>query len=771
MDDDDPSRSRQPSGDVAPRFEYILRTAAAYNPEDDLDAIRRAFTLAERVHRHQRRMSAGERYIVHPLSVARLCAEHRMDVVSVAAAILHDCIEDSDESLGVTQASLAAEFGIEVAVIVDGLTKLQRHEVRADHDPKLATLVKLLQSAAAADIRIIVIKVFDRADNIRSLQVFPPQKQRRIAAETREFYIPIATRLGFYKQARVMEDHVMRVLLPEPYEAIGTWLRTAGRRLETELTQVGREICEQLSGHGVAAQFQVYPKGIFSIFESAGMAVPSRERLDDGCNFNLRLVVEDEDACFRALAVVHRRLAHQRETVRDFIHSPKINGYQSLHTICRGPTLPRVQVLIRTRQMDEEAHLGVVAQIRSGRLQDSRWLTELLDSLEEETAEVLGLTRQLAYPEIEVFTPKGRSVRLPEGASALDFAYAIHTDLGETATRALIDGDDRPLRTVLRPNQRVEILLGEDAGPTYQHLEWVRTNRARIAIRRAIRRGEQAAFAAEVQALCRYSTERLGWELHPASPAMASLLEALGLENEAELGREIFAGRLWYEYIFAAAAPWMPCPALQAMAVLLAGSGPSGVPAPPASADEELVRHWARERLHEQLAQEAGSEQPVSLPGLRHPLPQTLAACCRPEYGDEIVAVTVPQRGATLHRWSCREIRTLVQEKAPRITRAAWSKPPRRRLTELLVRGRDRRGLLAAIGETLLHQRLDIQFIQFAACPDGTAEGRIRLDLQETVRPEQVAARLRGVAGVTQVRLERSPDEPDGKEGGPAPGS
>lgn len=754
MDDDDHTDPGIPDNGHAAALESLLSTVAEHNAAPDLDLIRRAFELASEVHRLQRRKEGNEPYIVHPLAVARTSAQHRMDDVSVAAALLHDCIEDARGTLRVTEPMLASNFGSEVAVIVEGLTKLQRQEVSPTADPKLATLVKLLRATATTDLRTIVIKFFDRADNIRSIEVFPEEKRRRIALETEKFYIPVASRLGFYKQARLMEDHVMRVLQPEAYQAIGQWLAREGRRIERELGEKAREICEQLRAMHVECSFRVYPKGIYSIYQSAGPGLPSPEKLNEGCNFNLCIVVGEVDACFRALNVVHRRLAHLRDSVKDFINSPKVNGYQSLHTICTGPTLPRVQVLLRTREMDVNGHIGVISQLRHGRLQDRQWLDELLDSLQGDGGQVLELTSQLAYAEVDVLTPQGQVQRVPQGATALDYAYAIHTALGDRAAGALVDGESRPLRTVLRPGQRVEIITADDVKPTYERLEWVKTSRASIAVRRAIRRAERAAFSTEAADFFGYCERHLDWAPPPRSDERQRLLEVLRVAGEEELGREIYTGRLTYDFIFAHLVPLAPRAALDALLAELQREGAvdtSRIEVRQALAEERSLRAWIGGTLIERVHRRASPEAPVVISGLRHPLPVRLAECCRPEFGDDIVALTAPERGATIHRWSCRDVRPLVQQGAPRLARASWKNPPRRELAHLHIQGRDRRGLLQAIAEALVRMKLDAQSVRLAALPDGSAEGEIWLELPELVPAAEVIERIAAIPGVVDV--------------------
>ncbi|HNX49211.1 MAG TPA: HD domain-containing protein [Thermoanaerobaculaceae bacterium] len=754
MDDDDHTSPDAPARDLAGQLEVILGQVAEANPTPDLELIRRAYTLASEVHRFQRRMGANEPYIVHPLAVAGTCAEHRMDDVSVAAALLHDCIEDSRDGLRVTEPMLASNFGSEVAAIVEGLTKLQRQEVAPSTDPKLATLVKLLRSTATADLRTIIIKVFDRCDNVRSLEVFSDEKLQRIALETRKFYIPIAARLGFYKQARLMEDDVMRVLQPEAFASVSGWLAREGKRVERELGEKAREISEHLHGMRVACSYRVYHKGVFSIHQASGVERPSLERLNDGCNYNLCLVVGDVEACFRALNVVHRKLAHLRDSVKDFINSPKVNGYQSLHSICTGPTLPRVQVLIRTHEMDVDGHIGVVSQLRGGRLQDHQWLDELLDFLEGDGGEVLELTSQLTYAEAEVITPQGQVHKVPQGATALDYAYAIHTGLGERAAGAIIDGEVRPLRSVLRSGQRVEILTADDVRPTYERLDWVKTSRAALALRRAIRRTERGAFLAEAHAFFGFCQRRLDFPLDAGAPEVVGLLEALGLSDEEALGREIYAGRVAYDFLFAHLAASLPRPALDALLAELAREGvvdTSQIEVRQVLADEGATRLWIARTLLDRLQRKAFPEAPVAISGLWHSLPVRLAECCRPEFGDDIVALTAPERGATIHRWSCRDVRPLVQQSAPRLARASWKNPPRRQLAHLYLRGRDRRGLLQAIAEALVRMKLDAQSVQLAALSDGSAEGEIWLELPELISAAEVSERLASIPGLVQV--------------------
>ena len=404
----------------AETMEAILRTVDEHNDAPDLEMVHDAFRLASYVHAWQERKSDRQPYIVHPLAVAETCANQRMDDVSVAAAILHDCIEDVDasfdlrpafmaEHLGpllagiiedllssvpgeglsraepdseqlrqLIHAAVALRFGPEVVRITEGLTKLRGQEVGPASDAELETLKRLLKATASEDIRTIIIKIFDRCDNIRTIDVFRESKQRRIAEKTLQFYVPIATRLGFFNEARLMEDHVMRVLQPDIYHIITDWLRTAEKRIGWRVEREVKGIRTALRDLGIPCRSKLYAKGIFSIWQGLPAKEHVRRRIGDGCNFNLLLVVDDEDACFRTLNLVHDRFAHLSTRVRDFINNPKVNGYQSIHTICTGHKLPKIQVLVRTEEMDLENHLGVISRLRGGELEDSQWIDELV---------------------------------------------------------------------------------------------------------------------------------------------------------------------------------------------------------------------------------------------------------------------------------------------------------------------------------------------------------------------------------------------------------
>ena len=740
---------------IVRRLDELLASLSAHNERPDLELVRRAFDLAHEVHASQRR-KGGDPYIVHPLRVAQACADHWMDDVSVAAALLHDTVEDADARLGLTRTRVDAEFGEDVADIVDGLTKLRAGEVDRSSDPKLETLKKVITASVEADVRAIVIKIFDRWDNARSLEVHAELKRRRIAAETLHFYVPIAHRLGFFREARDMEDSVLRVLQPEVYAALTAWLEANDGRVRRRVGRLAREVGRELERLGIACATRFYAKGLHSIQKGLEDEQIPLDRIDDGCNFNLCLVVGDADACFRALNAVHGTFVHLPGMVRDFVNNPKVNGYQSLHTTVTAAGIPKLQVLVRTQEMELASRLGVVSQLRAGRLRDTSWLGELVDSFQAIGADgFLEASARVAFAEIDVLTPKGEARKLPRGATALDFAYAIHTAIGDRAHVALIDGQTRPLRTVLRTGQRVEIVTADDEPPTFRRLEWVTTTRAALAIRRSLALAEKEGIEHALEGFYELCKRQLRHPLGPDAPELAALLRDLGLVDEVELGRELYAGRLDFDHLVPRLIGLVPRKVLARLPALFVKDGllDESESRLLRGADERVLRSLLQDLLCEHLRGNAPPPVPIRVEGARYPLPVRLAGCCRPEHGDSIVAVASRSHGVTIHRGACREVRMLVKLWPAQMGNASWEGKRSTRVVHCELRGRDRRGLLAAVAGLLSGLKVDVESVEMRGRPDGTATGQVRLRLDDLSDRAELARRLAAVEGIAEVTM------------------
>ena len=776
----------------------ILDILARHHEDADLDMVRDAFRLATHVHALQERKADHQPYIVHPLAVALACAEQRMDDVSVASAILHDCIEDVDETFdlrpailrealgdllagifedllaagpgeGISRAKpdkdkvkdlltavVALRFGPEVVGIIEGLTKLRTEDVSLDRDAKTATLVKLVKTTAADDIRAIVIKIYDRCDNIRTIDVFSEDKRRRIATETMQFYVPIATRLGFFHEAREMEDHVMRVLQPEVHEIIRDWLETNDKRIRWRVEREVREITDELAEMGVSCRSSLYPKGIFSIFQGLPAKEHLRRRIGEGVNFNLCLVVDSEDACFRTLHLVHQHFTHLPARVRDFINNPKVNGYQSLHTICTGHKLPKIQVLVRTEEMDLDNHLGVISQLHAGKLEETGWLRDIIESFQTlGSDDLLQFTSRVAFAEIDVFTPLGEARKLPEGATALDFAYEIHTEVGSRARVALVDGRVRPLGTVLRSGQRVEIVTSGDVQPSYQWFGQVTTPKATVAIRKALQQIEKDAAEQEVQRFQRFCRRKLHVKLALGSVEFAQFLDNLGLASAEALGREIHAGRTDYDHLIPALVEVLPARDFESLVEVLDEEGVLDTEGTVTQEgdDEDTLRSLVHEAVSEHVQREEPPEEPIEIAGVRHKLPLRLAGCCRPRYGDDIIAYTSRGRGASIHQRSCGAVQRMVEQGSARVADARWARKPQLQLVRYDITGHDRRGLFLSVSSKLAEMGIDAQAIKLTAGADALARGYARLELDDLSDREDIARKLRVIPGITSVSI------------------
>ena len=744
------------------KFKAINTALTEHWDSPDLDMVREAFELAKYIHADQRRKMADEAYIIHPLDVALACAEHRMDDVSIAAAILHDCIEDAEPALGLTRDVIASRFGTDVGVIVDGLTKLRTDKAHGVQDGKAETLKKLITTTATDDIRAIVIKIFDRVDNIRTVDVFRQEKQQRIASETMQFYVPIAARLGFFKEAREMEDHVMRVLNPGVYRAITRWLSSNTRSIQRNVEKSVKKIVKELKAKGVNCRYQLYAKGIDTIFhelESRGLPI---SRIDEGRNFNLCLIVDDEDACFRALNLIHGRFIHNPTGVRDFINNPKVNGYQSLHTICTGREIPWIQVMIRTEAMDVANHLGVITQLRAGKLNDTGWLHELLDSMHEAAPdELLAVTSSVFYAEIDVMTPRGDPRKLPVGSTALDFAYLIHTEIGDTAKSCIIDGRARPLRAVLHTGQRVEIVTSEKIRLSYRRFGWVKTPRAINSLRKALQRAERDAIAHETTLFLQFVAKTAGIILRPDMPEFQALLNSLDMDSEWEFGSELHAGRLSYERVLPHVVEIAPDPsfrdlikAMEKDGLLLAGE----VQDVRRMKDERAKRSLLRDLICEEVYPGAATDPSVVIAGLREQLPLKLAGCCLPVFGDDIVVHTGRDRKPKLHRRSCKSVRYMVEYESVHVAPAMWRREPPLRVMRFDLTGKDRRGLLLAVSQVLVKLKLDAQTVKLTGRrEDGTAGGYAMLEINDLTDIDTVVQRLEAIPGISTAKPSLTP--------------
>jgi len=471
----------------------LARAVAAQRDRLDLDLLARAYRISAQAHRGQKRQS-GDDYVSHSVAVATILAEQQMDSTTIAAALLHDVVEDSNVSVE----DIRRDFGPEVAELVDGLTKLSTLTFRSSAEEQAENYRKLLVSVAK-DARVIIIKLADRLHNMRTLEHLDSEKQRRIALETREIYAPLAHRFGMAGVKAELEDLALKFLEPAEYRGLARQVRAKKAERERTIERLRAPLAEDLEGAGLRdCEITGRPKNLWSIYKKMKQRGKPFEEIYD--LLAVRVLVNTIPECYHVLGIIHHKWTPLQERIKDYIASPKSNGYQSLHTTVFGPAGQLYEIQIRTREMHHTAEYGIAAHwlFKEGKSPDEldrhlAWFRQLLELQQdthtpEEFLEFLKI--DLYQDEIFVFTPRGDVKRLPKGATAIDFAFAVHTEVGLRCHGARLNGRIAPLHRPLKNGDTVEILTSPQAKPSRDWLAHVHTARARHKIRQWVKQEE-----------------------------------------------------------------------------------------------------------------------------------------------------------------------------------------------------------------------------------------------------------------------------------------
>lgn len=604
-------------------FDSLKEIAEKYLSEQQLEALRQAYLVARDAHEGQKR-SSGEPYITHPVAVSRILAEMHMDHETLMAALLHDVIEDTE----VTKIDLSQRFGENVAELVDGVSKLDKLKFRDKAEAQAENFRKMIM-AMAKDIRVILIKLADRTHNMRTLGALRPDKRRRIAKETLEIYAPLAHRLGIHSIKIELEDLGFQALYPTRYRVLKQVVHHAsGNRIEI-VQKLQTEILDRLNEAHIQANVLGREKNLYSIYEKMRH---KEQRFDSIMDlYAFRIIVDDLDTCYRVLGQVHNLYKPRPGRMKDYIAVPKANGYQSLHSSLIGPRGVPIEVQIRTESMNQMADKGVAAHwaYKDGKINKStstttlvraqRWMESLLE-LQQNTGSsqefIEGVKSDLFPDEIFVFTPRGRIVELPAGATTVDFAYAVHTDIGNSCISVRVDDEEHySLSEPLKNGQTIEVITAPGAQPNATWLNFVVTSRARTKIRQVLktkRRDESIKLGK------RLLNHALG--LHKfkeiAPDKIQHVLQDLKLTSLDDLFAELGTG--------------------------------------------ELVSLVIAKRLLDDIDIIATSSH-LSLNKTESSL-LTYAKCCLPIHGDNIIAHISPEKGLVVHREECANIRGYRQE-------------------------------------------------------------------------------------------------------------
>ncbi len=611
-----------PADESAPDYVLELERAASYLPDEQRALLRRAWAVGAAAHAGQTRRS-GEPYITHPVAVARVLAEQKVDVETLVAAILHDTIEDTP----LTREQLAAEFGETVAELVDGVTKLDKLKFQDRQEAAAESFRKMLL-AMARDLRVILIKLADRLHNMRTLGAQTPEARERIARETLEIYAPIAQRLGMNLIKSELQDLGFRALHPIRHAVLLKRIRAQPLVRREALARIEAQLAQKLSNEGLQVRLVSRVKSPWSIYSKMQAEGKTFTQVMDV--FGFRIVVGSVGDCYRALGVVHSVYKPLDGRFRDFIAIPKANGYQSLHTVLFGPYGSPIEVQIRTQEMDLIAERGIAAHWaykhggeapNSAQVRAHSWITNLLESQRGtgSSLEFLENVKVDLFPdEVYLFTPKGDILALPRNSTALDFAYAVHTDVGNQAVAARVDKKLVPLRTKLVSGQKVEVVTAKSSSPKPQWLEFVVTGKARTAIRHQLKHLEHEDAVQLGHRMLDRALEERGSSLErlPAARLDAYLSE-LRYPRLEELLADIALGNR------------MPAQVAQALTRDEGGTlDLLDTAAMPRSGDRILI---------------TGNERGII----------TFASCCLPIPGDEIMGYHTTGRGIMVHRMEC----------------------------------------------------------------------------------------------------------------------
>ena len=601
----------------------LVDRVLAYDPQADEAVLNKAYVYAMTAHGKQFRAS-GDPYFAHPLEVAAILTDLKLDVATIATALLHDTIEDTL----VTYEDIKEKFGEEIANLVDGVTKLSQLEVFSERTKQAENFRKLML-AITGDIRVLLVKLADRLHNMRTLgYIAKPEKRRRIAQETVDIYAPLAGRIGMQNMREELEDLAFAELDPEARNSIVTHFArldmTSGDRVGRIADQIKRKLAEE----GLDAWVYGRAKRPFSIWRKLQTKKLSFEQLSD--IFGFRVIVGATPDCYRALGIIHTSWQMVPERFKDFISTPKPNGYRSIHTTVYGPEKQRVEIQVRTQEMHDIAERGVAAHWRYREhvpdqgAPDSAtfgWLRDMVDLLERgDTAEEAMEHSKLALYQDQVFcfTPKGSLISLPRGATPIDVAYAVHTDLGNSAVGAKVNGNHVALHTPLRNGDQVEIITTKDSAPSPMWEQFVVTGRARAEIRRFLRhaqRGEHVKFGRKILEKA-FADE--GREL--TEKAMEEVAKKLRLPKADDVYADVGRGALRAHEVLEAVFP-------------------------------ELKRAGKPVK-----AADGTAARPISIRGLTEGIAYTLGQCCHPLPGDRIVGVMTPEIGTVVHTIDCAEL-------------------------------------------------------------------------------------------------------------------
>src|SRR3954466_1291678 len=694
----------------------------------DRELLAHAYRFSERAHEGQKRLS-GENYVSHCVEVARILADLQLDTVTVASGLIHDVVEDT----AVTVDDIEAEFGKEIAEIVDGLTKIGHLPLNSSQERQVENYRKLLLSIAK-DARVILIKLADRLHNMRTLEFLPSDRQKRIATETRDLYAPLAHRFGMARVRWELEDLAFKHLEPPEYKTLAKKVSATRTDREKAIAQLKEPLEKHLKKAGILnVEVTGRPKHLWSIQKKMKKWDKPYEEIYD--LLAIRVLVDSVPDCYHALGVIHDAFTPLQERIKDYIAQPKSNGYQSLHTTVFGPGRQLFEIQIRTRDMHRTADFGIAAHWRykeddvKGDDLDRQlaWFRQVLElqmdaKTPDEFLEFLKL--DLYQDEIFVFTPTGDVIQLPKGATPIDFAFAVHTEIGLHCAGAKVNGRIAPLSRPLRNSETVEIITSPTAKPSRDWLAHVRTGRARHKIRQVLRKEAQQSATKLGQDILERELKRRRLP-KIGEDALERTARSLNLTDSTHLLASIGQGDV---------------NALQVLKFVH----------PDLDTNADAAKPSALERLVDRVRGSKG----VRIQGVDG-LMVRYAQCCQPVPGDPVVGYVTRGRGVSIHRGDCPNLLLLAHEPERRLEIDWQEAEGERFLVRLALEGSDRRGLYADVAAAVSATGTDIKSMDLRST-DGKIMGSVLVEVENLAHLQKIVKAARRVKGISEVaRRER----------------
>jgi GTP pyrophosphokinase len=687
------------------QYELVERVKA-YEPEADEALLNRAYVYTVQKHGTQKRAS-GDPYFSHPIEVAGLMTDLKLDQDTVITALLHDTVEDTLATIE----DVEAQFGSDIARLVDGVTKLSKLEQMPEDDRAAENLRKFFL-AMSEDLRVLLVKLADRLHNMRTLHfIKSPEKRKRIARETMDIYAPLAERVGMYEYMREMQLLAFEQLEPEAYATITGRLEQIRSSEGGQVDAIALKIKQALAENGVNAEVSGREKHPYSIWRKMAERHIPFEQITD--IFAFRVITENVEDCYRALGVLHQVWQSVPGRFKDYISTPKSNGYRSLHTALIYENSQRVEVQIRTREMHRRNEFGLAAHwaYKQGDRPDGQvgWLRDLIEIVDasHDAEELLEHTRLAIYQDrIFAFTPKGALFQLPKGSTPVDFAFAVHTDLGAHTVGAKINGRHMPLRTELHNGDVVEIVKGKHAEPQLSWLSFVVTGKARASIRRAVRAKEREEVAAIGRKLFDDIAGRVPAKI--GRKAIGAAVERLGYEDEEDLMYSIGSAKLTDREV---------------MEALVPGS----------TAD---------------LPELPAQERAISIKGLTPGMGFTLAPCCHPVPGDRIVGLRKPGEGVEVHAIDCLRLANGVDADWVDLS---WGERSKGALGRLRVVLYHRPGTLAEMAGIFAQNHANVFNLVLTQRDDPFHTYEVDLEVNDLAHLTRIVSALRASEAVAQA--------------------